>query len=335
MAVMGNHSKPVDGVVTNGHAPVSALAPFTVPATLEVRQGGPVTPWPQPAKPDKWRHVTSATRAVFAHRGWLAAIPVILVNAVAFYGQLAFLRGHGHLPAPFAIQALVAVALESIAVYLAWQAHLAQLADDSALRLRLAAYGMAALIAAMNYSHYAAPHWRPTFAALAFALCSAVSPWLWSIHSRRESRDTLKARGLIEPHAVRLGVTRWMWHPWRSPRVMWHATWAGENDPAKAIALAEASTPDGGQDDDGEPGTEGDGNPPPPPPDDDKDGDETPPPPPPPPPPNDRQKMTPAIAKAVAAIKRYPKLTDKEVAAKAGVSERSVQRARPLVTAKE
>ena len=84
-----------------------------------------------------------------AHRGWLAAIPVILVNAVAFYGQLAFLRGH--LAAPSAVQALVAVALESIAVYLAWQAHLAQLADDSALRLRLAAYGMAALIGAMNY----------------------------------------------------------------------------------------------------------------------------------------------------------------------------------------
>ena len=37
-----------------------------------------------------------------------------------------------HLPAPAGVQALVAVALESIAVYLAWQAHLAQLADDSA-----------------------------------------------------------------------------------------------------------------------------------------------------------------------------------------------------------
>ena len=242
MTGMGTHSKPVNGVVTNGHAP--SLAPFAVPSELQVRQGGPMAPWPQAAKPDKWRHVTSATAAVLAHRGWLAAIPVILVNAVAFYGQLAFLRGHGHLPAPFAIQALVAVALESIAVYLAWQAHLAQLADDSALRLRLAAYGMAALIAAMNYSHYAAPHWRPTFAALAFALCSAVSPWLWSIHSRRESRDTLKARGLIEPHAVRLGMTRWTWHPLRSPRVMWHATWAGEGDPAKAIALLPAKAPE-------------------------------------------------------------------------------------------
>jgi Protein of unknown function (DUF2637) len=154
---------------------------------------------------------------------------------VAFWGQLAFL--HGHLAAPAGVQALVAVALESIAVYLAWQAHLAQLADDSALRLRLAAYAMAALIAAMNWSHYAGPGWRPTFAAAAFALCSAISPWLWSVHSRRESRDALKVRGLIEPRAVRLGMTRWLWHPLRSPAVMWHATWAGENDPAKAIAM--------------------------------------------------------------------------------------------------
>ena len=234
---VGRHSTPVEGVaIANGHAP--ELVPFTISPQLQVRQGGPVSLWPQPDKTEWWQHAMSAARRVVAHRGWLAAIPVVLVNAVAFYGQLAFLRTH--LAAPAGVQALVAVALESIAVYLAWQAHLAQLADDSAMRLRLAAYGMAALIGAMNFSHYAAPHWQPTFAAIAFALCSAISPWLWSIHSRRESRDALKARGLIEPHAVRLGVTRWAWHPLRSPVVMWHATWAGENDPAKAIALRDA-----------------------------------------------------------------------------------------------
>jgi hypothetical protein len=316
MQDMGKHSTPVDGVVANGHAP--ALVPFAIPPQLEVRQRGPMTPWPQPAR---WQ---SATRQMAARRGWLAAIPVVLVNAVAFYGQLAFLRGH--LLAPVAVQALVAVALESIAVYLAWQAHLAQLADDSAMRLRLAAYGMAALIGTINFSHYAAPHWRPTFAAIAFALCSAISPWLWSVHSRRESRDALKARGLIEPHAVRLGVTRWLWHPLRSPVVMWHATWAGENDPARAIALAEASPPDDGQDGGHGGDTEDRAGPPP-------EDDKIPPPPPPPDAPKDRQKMTPAIARAVAAIKRYPKLTDAEIAKRAGVSERTVQRARPFATA--
>lgn len=164
----------------------------------------------------------------------LAAVPVVLVNVVAFAGQLAFL--HTHLPWPPIGQVLLAVTLESVAVYLAFHAHLAQMANDSALRLRLAAYAFALVIGAMNYSHYAGPGWRPTFAAVALGLMSASSPWLWSVHSRRVSRDALLEAGLIEPHAVRLGGTRWLWHAYRSVRVMWAATWDGETDPAKAIA---------------------------------------------------------------------------------------------------
>jgi hypothetical protein len=143
------------------------------------------------------------TTLMTAHRGraLAAAIPVVLVNAVAFAGQLAFL--HEHLPWPLLGQVMMAVALESIAVYLAFHAHAAQLANDSALRLRLASYGFAAVIGAMNYSHYAGPGWRPTFPAVAVGLMSASSPWLWAIHSRRVSRDALLASGLIEPHALR------------------------------------------------------------------------------------------------------------------------------------
>jgi hypothetical protein len=92
----------------------------------------------------------------------------------------------------------------------------------------------------MNYSHYAAPHWRPTFAAVAIGLCSAASPWLWGVHSRRASRDALRAKGLIEPHALRLGTTRWMWHPVRSAQAMWHATWEGITNPAEALAAAQS-----------------------------------------------------------------------------------------------
>ena len=171
----------------------------------------------------------------------LAAVPVILVNVVAFAGQLAFLRAH--LPWPLAGQVLLAVTLESVAVYLAFHAHLAQMANDSALRLRLAAYAFALVIAAMNYSHYAGPGWSPTFAAVALGLMSASSPWLWSVHSRRVSRDQLLAAGLIEPHALRLGGTRWTWHPLRSARVMWLATWEGITDPATAIAKVDAPEP--------------------------------------------------------------------------------------------
>jgi hypothetical protein len=161
---------------------------------------------------------------------------VVLVNAVAFAGQLAFLRTHLHWP--LGGQILVAVALESVAVFIAYHAHVAQLANDSAFRLRLSAYSFAAVIGAMNYSHYMGPGWAPTFPAVAFSLMSAASPWLWSIHSRRESRDALMARGLVEEHAVRLGSTRWAWHPIRSARVMFHATWEGITSPAEALAAA-------------------------------------------------------------------------------------------------
>lgn len=340
---MGTHSKPVNGVVTNGHAPT--LASFTIPQ-LEIRQSGPMTPWPHPAKPDKMRHVKSATHAMTAHRGWLAAIPVVLVNAVAFAGQLAFLRTH--LPWTPAGQVLVAITLESVAVYLAWQAHLALAADDSALRLRLAAYGFAAVIGVMNYSHWMASGWRPTFTAVTFGLMSVSSPWLWSVHSRRASRDALKAKGLIEPHAVRLGATRWTWHPLRSAKVMFRATWVAENDPAVAIGLpaikTTTATPSDVQfdttDDDSDHDTGDDSDTPPPPPDDDMDDDtepspdddkkdDTPPPPPPPPnPPNGRRRQPTGRDKALAIMRRNPGLTDAEVAKRAGVSVRTVQRAR-------
>lgn len=166
-----------------------------------------------------------------------AAIPLALVNAVAFVGQLAFLRQH--LPWGLAGQISMALALESIAVFLALHAHVAALANDSALRLRLSSYAFALVIGTMNYSHYAAPGWRPTFPAVAVSLMSVSSPWLWAVHSRRVSRDALMARGLIEPHALRIGVTRFMYHPLRSFRVMRAAAWTGTTDPAEAIAATE------------------------------------------------------------------------------------------------
>ena len=170
-----------------------------------------------------------------------AAIPLILVNAVAFAGQLAFLREH--LPWGLAGQITMALALESIAVFLALHAHVAALANDSALRLRLSSYGFGLVIGAMNYSHFSGPHWEATFPAVAVGLMSASSPWLWSVHSRRVSRDALLARGLIEAHALRIGATRFMYHPARSFRVMRAAAWTGTTDPAEAIAAIEPQGP--------------------------------------------------------------------------------------------
>jgi hypothetical protein len=174
------------------------------------------------------------------NRPLLAAAPVVLVNAVAFAGQLSY--WNAVLVTVLAV--VVAATLESIAVYVAYHAHLAQLANDSALRLRFAAYVIAAVIGALNYSHWCAPRWHLTPAAVAFALCSVLSPWLWGIHTRRTSRDRLMAAGLIEPHALRLGGTRWAWHPYRSVRVMSAATWEGVTDPGEAIAAVYAPAQD-------------------------------------------------------------------------------------------
>jgi hypothetical protein len=180
------------------------------------------------------------------HRAWMTAVPVILVNFVAFYGQLSFFQAHRVIRAsdvlvviPVAVAAVIALALESIAVYLAWQAHIARKSHDSALRLRFGAYGVGLGIGVLNYSHFCGPHWKPNAFAVSFAMASAISPALWGVYSNRESRDDLKRQDLIEDHAVRLGVTRWFWYPLRSAKVQRLAAWAGENRPAAAIALYE------------------------------------------------------------------------------------------------
>lgn len=301
MRPMGRHSPPIDGAIANGHQ----LVPLA-PAALQ--KLGPVSALPQAAAPDepeqarttangreRLRHAVSAASA---HRGWLAAVPIVLVNTVATGAQLGFWRVH--LTATQAI--FVALALESIAIYLAWMSHLAQLADDSALRLRLAAYGMALLIGTLNYSHFMLPGWRPTVAAVTFGLMSAISPWLWSVHSRRVSRDALKERGLIEAHAVRLGATRWLWHPALSFRVMRWAAWTGEADPALAIA---GRFPPAAVTADDAPGDSEGGEPPP-----------------------AWRSMPPGGDKAAAIIKASPGLTNAEVAELAGCDRRTVQRAR-------
>jgi hypothetical protein len=219
----------------NGHELPGITRFWETPPVTETLQAPTATRAPSAATPDAprwWRH--RPPRAMYA------AFPVLGVNACAFLGQLGYLRDHltaWGLPG----QILVALVLESIAIYLSYHAHVARLADDSAFRLQLSAYSLAALIGAMNYSHWCAPHWRPTPIAITFALMSTLSPWLWGVHSRRESRDALKAKGLIEAHAVRLGFNRWFWYPLRSVRVTKLAAWEGITNPGEAITLDRAA----------------------------------------------------------------------------------------------
>jgi hypothetical protein len=170
----------------------------------------------------------------------ITALPLVLVNVVAVSGQYGFIKDHTTWPV-YGV-AIFAAALESVALYLAYMAHASLMQNDSALRLRLAAYSFGLIAGVLNYSHYA-PDGRITFVAFATGLMSASSPWLWSVYSRRASRDALMAAGLIEPHAVRLGVTRWIWHPMKSTRVMYMATWQGEQSPQAAISAYENTRP--------------------------------------------------------------------------------------------
>jgi hypothetical protein len=183
-----------------------------------------------------WYHFPERRAAVRAALvAIVAAVPVALVNSVAFIGQFAYLNAN--VPWPVVARVLIAVTVESIAVYLAWHAHLAKMANDTAMRLVLGAYAVALLIATVNYSHFA-HDWHPTPLAVIMGLASLISPLLWGVHTKRASRDKMMAMEppLIDPHAVRLGGTRWLWHPVRSFRAMDWATWHGVNEPARVMA---------------------------------------------------------------------------------------------------
>jgi hypothetical protein len=168
----------------------------------------------------------------------IAVIPLLLVNTIAITGQADFWIHH--LPGfPIIAGIAFACALESIAVFLAAYAHLASVSDDASLRLRLASYGMGIVIGILNASHFIV-NGRLTAAAIGMGILSASSPALWGIFSRRQSRDKLRAAGLIESHALRLGTVRWLFHPGRSLQVFRYAAWDGLNNPAEAIAAWQA-----------------------------------------------------------------------------------------------
>lgn len=162
-----------------------------------------------------------------------AVIPVILVNIIAISGQYAFMRADWHWPTISAAGA--AVAIESIAVYLAYMYHESLMDEDAAYGLRLGSIVMGLLAGLMNYSHYS-PGWQPGSKGIVLGILSASSPWLWNVYTKRASRPALKSKGLIEDRAVKLGSLRWVLWPSRAFPVFRHAVWAGISKPAEAIA---------------------------------------------------------------------------------------------------
>lgn len=200
---------------------------------------------------------TRTTKRADVAQVWAARfvpfMPLVLVNALAVFGQLGWGRHNltqvgenADSLSRWMIAILFAATLESIALFLAFYANRALDRGDSATALYLGAFGVAAIVAGVNYSHYAHPKDTfslvgladipsPTAMGIVFALCSLASPWLWRIKHRDANRAKLHELGVIDTKAVRLSMARKLWHPVRSFMVMWYATWDGEQEPAKAV----------------------------------------------------------------------------------------------------
>jgi hypothetical protein len=169
------------------------------------------------------------------------ALPLLLVNAAAVYGQAGW--AHDHLIRNWLIAALFAAAVESIGVYLAFEAHAALMAGDASARLRAGSYLIGALAGVLNYAHFAAAGYRPTPLAVTFAALSSISPWLWAIRSRSMNRARLRELGQVDPRAVRFSLLRWALFPFRTVRAFRVAVWHGIVTPAEAVARSGVRAP--------------------------------------------------------------------------------------------
>lgn len=164
-------------------------------------------------------------------------IPLILVNTLAGWSQFGWaedeLAAAGRATAMLAGLGFAA-ALESVAVYLAYETHAARLAGDAAGWLAAASYAVAGFAATVQYSHWSG---QSRTLAMVFAVMSGISPWLWAIRSRSIHRAQLRAAGLIEPRAVKFGRARWALYPGRTFKAFRAAVWAGTVDPSEALRM--------------------------------------------------------------------------------------------------
>jgi len=178
-------------------------------------------------------------------RAWARALPLllplVLVNTAAVYGQAGW--SYDHLIRNWLVALLFAAAIESIGVYLAFEAHAALMAGDASARLRLGSYLVGLLAGALNYAHFADAGYRPTPLAVTFAALSSISPWLWAIRSRSMNRARLRELGQIDPRAVRFAALRWALFPVRTFRAFRVAVWHGIVTPAAAVARSGVKAP--------------------------------------------------------------------------------------------
>lgn len=174
----------------------------------------------------------------------LLSLPLVLVNTTAVFGQSAWMyeRADAITADPrlrLAISVFFALSIETIGVYLAWMAHLALMEDQASALLRYASYGVGLVAAWLNWDHWSKLGYS---LAVALAILSAISPWLWAAYSRARNRTRLAGLELNDPRGVRLSTARKVCHPFLSWRVIRWASWAGVTVPADAVRGWEVAT---------------------------------------------------------------------------------------------
>ena len=170
-----------------------------------------------------------------------AVAPLLIVNGVTVYGQLAYAMEDVS-PAAWPLWARVALAVgfamavESVALYIQWHAHDALLLKShaTARSLRRASYVVALFVAAMNYSHFTADLAVPTAAGVAFGMLSLLSPWLWGLHSRRSARIQLLKERRADDAGAEFSSMRARMFPIRTWKAKRHSVDWNITDPIEA-----------------------------------------------------------------------------------------------------
>jgi hypothetical protein len=192
------------------------------------------------ARSARWRACSARVAAL------RPVAPLAAVTVFAMFGQVGYAFAHLTEPTwPWVVRAVVAVGfaatVESIANTVAWYAHGALLAGDTATasRRRVAAYGLALAVAGINYAHFA-DGWAPTDSAVVFALFSALQPWLWGMHTRRAVHLQRKQDGRVDDTGALFSSARWRAFPVRTWLARRYSIAHGITDPRTAWSGSEA-----------------------------------------------------------------------------------------------
>jgi hypothetical protein len=155
--------------------------------------------------------------------GWVLVPVLVLVNSAAIWGQTEWAR-ENIVPADWTFGAGLALALgfaaglELIGMLLATEADRAEEKGMMSGGIRIGSYGVGLVSGSLNLSHWG---WN-TAAGVAFAFLSAISPFLWGIHSRISSGRNA-------------APSRRFWHPIRSIELLRYAAWEGISDEEEAL----------------------------------------------------------------------------------------------------